>query len=997
MLIWLMARVRFHTGLEYKCLILFCTLLAFFPAQASEHSVIVLEKGIYQYTLAQKVEVLKDLRSRSAPLLQLKDVLRSGPQHYFYTNMAPRLSLGEERSDHWLRIKIRNAPNNNSRRWVLQIPYLLSKAEIYPFYSDIAVPTTAMVANSLPAMQPYSAAQPFAFSLQAGQQLTLYLRLMDKIDYLSLQEEAHYYQQAGLRDMLLSAYFSIFLAMMLYNLLLFFIIRDISYLYYVLYCLGFVFTQLFLTGFGLQHLWPDHPWLEAYLGASIGVTGAFGALTVRSFLNIPSFLPRLDLALKLLVLFFAYIALSVFWDYGFLNFQLISLAAIVNVILLFVAAVIIWQKGFRPARYYIVGISLLIFSILIYYLSVFELIPSSFFTRQCVKFSAIIETILLSLGLADRINMAKKEKTEAQNRVIAVLQESRQIQEKANQELQSAYQELLESKGESSKLQELDQLKTRFFANISHEFRTPLTLILGPLEQFMHNPDISESSRQEVEMMYRSARRLLHLINQLLDLSKLEANQLKLVLARGNFLEVVRSLTSTFSSLAEARRIRLSFQGPQQPLMACFDHDKLEQIVTNLLSNAIKFTSDGGQVKVAVSVLPPDAALPGTLAAGRYIQLKISDTGMGIPASQLDKIFDRFYQVDGTHTRTYEGTGIGLALVKELVQLHKGFIQVHSLENEGTTFTVLFPVANCETEQVAVRQNGAEATTNRQALLTLLAHEHDADTNTMPEPLEAATQPIMLIVDDSADIRLFIRRTFGAEFRVLEAKDGEEGFQLAIQKIPDIVISDYMMPRMGGQELCEKLKTDERTSHIPVILLTARASIETRLHALETGADDYVVKPFHLKLLRVRVRNLIKSRSKLRNQFSRELVLKPKEVAINSTDERFLQKLTDILEKNLADPDFSVEAFCKEAGLSRVNMHRKLKGLTDQSASEFIRLFRLQRAAQLLARHAGGSAEIAYQVGFNNLSYFAKCFKEVYGKTPSEYAAEHTLFSREEQ
>ena len=542
--------------------------------------------------------------------------------------------------------------------------------------------------------------------------------------------------------------------------------------------------------------------------------------------------------------------------------------------------------------------------------------------------------------------------------------------------------ELKRREFEARKLQEMDELKSRFFANVSHEFRTPLTLILGPLETLLQRID-DRDSRQSLRLMRRNARRLQRLIEQLLDLSKLRSGRMALRVRPMNVVAFVRTVTISFASLAERKGIRLAFSGPDEGVRVYADRDKLEKIVSNLLSNALKFTPEGGEVTVAVQPVRP--------AAGRgLVEISVADTGVGIAAEHLERIFERFYQVDDTITRSQGGTGIGLALAKELVELHGGEIWAESQAGKGARFFVRLPLgkAHLEPHEVAEEEPVLRA-----------AEEMTPDTGADGEngrngrngrdgvaaPRKEA--PRVLVVEDNADVRGYIRSHLASRYAVLEAEDGPAGLELAVAEMPDLVISDVMMPGLDGFELCRKLKTDPRTSHIPVILLTARASAESKIQGLETGADDYITKPFDVKELGVRVCNLIEQRRRLRERFQREFILRPREEVVTSADDRFLCRAMQVVEAHLDDAGFSAERFAREVGLSATHLHRKLKALTGHSATEFVRMVRLKRAAYLIEKGRGNIAEIAYAVGFNNPSYFAARFRELYGVAPSEYAA----------
>lgn len=525
----------------------------------------------------------------------------------------------------------------------------------------------------------------------------------------------------------------------------------------------------------------------------------------------------------------------------------------------------------------------------------------------------------------------------------------------------------------NKKLRELDQLKSNFFANISHEFRTPLTLILGPLEKKL-SKTLNRKEKEEYGMMHRNAKRLLDLINQLLDLSKLEAGNLKLRVSKGNIANFLRTITSSFHSQAEQKGITYTIDIGKSNIQGYFDHDKVEKALYNLLSNAFKFT-DKGTVTVSA------------ILSKKAVKITVEDTGAGIAGEHLERIFNRFYQSDNSQTRKVGGSGIGLALTRELVELHHGTIEVKSEKGRGSEFQVTLPIdkKSYSTEEIVQEEKLYQAESS--PVGTVSGSQTTYATQTEYEE----DSPILLVVEDNAEVRSYIRESIDAGFRVAEAKDGKEGLETALKLVPDIIISDLMMPNINGNVLCKKLKTDERTSHIPVILLTARADIDSKIAGLETGADDYLIKPFNPKELNVRIKNLVGQRKKLRERFSRTVILQPKDIAITSADETFLKKVMEIIEKHMSDAEFSVETFQKEIGMSRMQLHRKLTALSNLSASEFIRVQRLKRASRLLKAKNANVSQVAYDVGFSNLSYFAKCFKGQFGQPPSEYATKQAV------
>ena len=541
-------------------------------------------------------------------------------------------------------------------------------------------------------------------------------------------------------------------------------------------------------------------------------------------------------------------------------------------------------------------------------------------------------------------------------------------------------------KEQSEKLQEMDEIKSRFFANISHEFRTPLTLIIGLVKKQMadgHGPPALKDS----QTMMRNANRLLQLINQLLDLSKLESGEIQLQASKSDLALFVKNTTAQFESIAADKDIQLTFNGHPiaSPFTAnaiemYFDHEKMQKVFTNLLSNAFKFTPQGEQVAVEVELLD----------SGKLVSIKVTNTGTEIPADKLPHIFDRFFQVDAANNRLFEGTGIGLALVKELIELHHGQISVTS-KMRKTNFTVELPVEHHylkKEEIVAVQQLDTTRTIAEVPDIASLQKNKAQDEE---EIHQAEERPLeVLIVEDNNDLRAFIKGILEGDYHITEALDGIDGFEKAETSIPDLIVSDVMMPRMDGYELCKKLKTDEKTNHIPVILLTAKAAKENKLEGLETGADDYLIKPFDEEELRIRIKNLIAIREKLQHKFRHELKLKPTKIKVSSIHQKFLETLKEIVESNIDNELFSVDDLGREAGMSRSQLHRKLKALTKQSASTFIRNYRLHRASELLLQEAGNITEIAFSVGFNSQTYFSSSFQDLFGCSPSEYKKQNS-------
>ena len=545
---------------------------------------------------------------------------------------------------------------------------------------------------------------------------------------------------------------------------------------------------------------------------------------------------------------------------------------------------------------------------------------------------------------------------------------------------------------EAEKYQEIDHMKSRFFANISHEFRTPLTLIKGPVQQMLSG-DFKGNMINQYKVILRNTNRLMQLINQLLDLSKLESGQMTLRTSSVDVVPLLKGLTHSFESLAKQKNINLIFHSFDDHITIDIDRDKFEKIIINLLSNAFKFTPDGGSISVSINPSQPFLTKEKSeelLDMGRLrgIEITVKNTGDGIPPDQLDKIFDRFYQVDDSSVRKQEGTGIGLALTKELVELHHGKIKVESELGESTTFIIHLALGkeHLSSEDIAVQPTEMSMETRIDSLVTepLPSSESKVEITSKKRKKDF---PTLLIVEDNPDMRDYMRGCLESNYEISEAEDGEKGLQQALKRLPEIIISDVMMPRMDGFEFCAKIKRDERTSHIPVILLTAKASGESKIEGLETGADDYLTKPFDTRELRARVKNLIEQRRQLQKKFQRGIRIEPSEVTVTSIDEQILQRAISAVENNISIPNFDTATLAKEVGMSRMLLHTKIKALTGQSTGEFIRTLRLKRAAQLFQQGYGNVTEVAYDVGFQSLSYFAKIFREQFGQSPSHYAS----------
>ncbi len=524
----------------------------------------------------------------------------------------------------------------------------------------------------------------------------------------------------------------------------------------------------------------------------------------------------------------------------------------------------------------------------------------------------------------------------------------------------------------AKKLEEVDKMKSNFYENISHEFRTPLMLILGPLEKLSTRYADDESSKQ-AGLIRGNAKRLLNLINQLLDLSKLEAKKLKLNAVKGNISQFVRGIVHEFESIAEKKDISIKINYEKEIIEAYFDKEKMEKIITNVMSNALKFTPQCGRITIKIA-----ETLQGE------VEITVRDSGIGIPKSELPKIFDRFYQVDGSHTREHEGTGIGLALAKEFVELHRGHIIVDSVEGHWTEVKIYFPLGHAHLSDGEITVPDDFETHKILSIENLSGNGLGIEDNEI-ENLEDKT--IVLVVEDNPDLREYIKDDLKKIYHVEEAANGEQGLRKAEKIIPDLIVSDIMMPVMDGYEMTRKIKQDEKTSHIPIILLTAKSDLDSKLEGLGLGADDYLIKPFDTQELLARIKNLIETRRLLQEKFGTGTAVlhKPEKVQIGHLDQKFLDRVMKVIDEHISEEEFSIEEFGKDVGMSRSQMHRKLKALTGKSTSLYLRTVRLAKAKKMIEAKQATISEIAYQVGFASPAYFSRCFREEFGYAPSDH------------
>jgi ligand-binding sensor domain-containing protein/signal transduction histidine kinase/DNA-binding response OmpR family regulator len=552
------------------------------------------------------------------------------------------------------------------------------------------------------------------------------------------------------------------------------------------------------------------------------------------------------------------------------------------------------------------------------------------------------------------------------------------------------------------KLHTVNQQQLSFFTNISHEFRTPLTLILAPLEQLLNKKEIADNTevKYNLGLIQKNTGRLLRLINQLMDVRKIDSGKKLLKCSEGDIISFTKEIFHSFTVLAEKQNIRFVYNSSAPEIIAIFDWEKTENIIYNLLYNAFKYTPDYGKIEFSINhletVLPPEkddvhiVEKTRSFNGNGALEIIVSDTGIGILPENIKSIFNKFSRIPTSHNNAVRGTGIGLYLTRELIRLHKGALYVKSVPGKGTSLRVLLPFDPDEYSPTEIiTRDGQISTTD---YLQICKKEFDVSTDIEPHPIPVDCnnkagkgKPHILVVEDDDEMRTFISHSLSANFNIEFACNGFEGLELARDHAPDLVLSDIMMPKMDGLELCQKLKSDLKTSHIPVILLTARSDNNSMVEGLETGADDYVPKPFNLDILKAKIKSIIENRKRLRKIFRSSLEPIPKGLTSNTRDMEFLQKAVKLIEENLSSPELNVNMLAIELCVSRSLLHKKLTAIAGQSTNDFITSIRLKKSARMLREGKGNVTEVAYEVGFNDPKYFSRCFKKHFNLSPTEY------------
>ncbi len=940
-----------NSRLVFPLLLLFSTL----PAVSASGGEITLSDDLMVDFVMHYADVMPD----DSDSLTLRDVT-SPELSGSFTKMNREGFLSGQHRTVWIRFRLDNTAKAQ-RQWFLEYDYFKSNLEL-----ECYIPTGNggnLVKKAYPGMS--NSAKDIAYrnyvfmlDLEPGSEETIYVKArLDSAIYMVLKiwHPSVFFLMSRIEQLFIGLFVGIMFIMAFYNFFLFLSFRDSSYLLFISFIICLSILQL-----NNHHLLSE--WLPAVAGYEITLTTVFKQLSFVSFLlfasaflTIGKHFPRFNKTFAVIVCLVVGTGLLSFTSGFFRTLNSILLGC--SGILIVIIAVMILKKRDRAAAFFLVAMAALIgFGVLVlvpaekYYIKAL-----SFLVPFFIDIGGLLMVSLLSFGLAYRIGVLRKEKER------------------------------------NDRAQELEGLKSRFFSNISHEFRTPLTLISGPLEDLLSRCEDTEQKRT-YEMMRRNTGRMLRLVNQLLDLSKLESGKMKMRVCERDLIPLLSGIIECFRPITTQGRQTLSFQADENEIRVFMDRDKIEQIVLNILANAVKFTPAGGSIAIRAR------AGRSTGSQKRFpegcAEISITNSGPGIPPEDLERVFDQFYQADNAAAQSHLGSGIGLALVKELVSLHRGTVEVksdHEDSNAGlTTFTVRLPLGkrHFSPDEIAGLERPLDAGKVLLQAADFYGPEQDLIAEKKPEAArEESENDLILIIEDNAELRSYLRQSLMERYRIIEASGGDEGIRLAMETIPDLILCDVMMPETDGYAVTQRLKDEVNTSHIPIVILSAKASGENVVRGLEMGADDYITKPFNLQIVKARIANLIGLRRQLQEKIQKQLILQPSELSFTSTDDNFIRNLHEKIEKNISDPDFSIETLAHDLFMSKATLNRKIRALTGMSTNQYIQSYRLKRAAQLLLGNFGSVTDVCYAVGFSSSAYFSKCFKQAFHQLPSQYQA----------
>ena len=899
--------------------------------------------------------------SDSTQGLEVEEVKILDDQDGFKPLSGPQKPLLSGR-DYWLKINVQNQTLTNypNQEWVLHLSLAWTDIEVYAVKSTGQPTLIGRSGFFTPASKrtykPTLRGNLIKLNLPAGKTQTYYLRVRcDRIhmtpDLLAEVIHADAYENTSRKRTRNNGLFMGFVLMILvYNLSLFSYAKDRAYLYYSSYLLALLVYTGYVSGdlADLLQGWllDKNPQNISY--AKIVVYPGYIAYFafVRYFLDMDRLLPTWDKIYQIATIVgipVAAIDIYLITRYQF-NFSISDYCTIgytfLFLLMSFFLVIPVYLSGDKKGRFIVAGVLFMGMGVFMTVMARFQSIEfSSFYFRV----GSILEIIVFSLGLAYRQREAERQRQQA----AFELEKSKILQQQKD--------------AEAKRLEELSSFKSTLYTNITHEFRTPLTVILGMNEQI-------NGFEKERQLIRRNGKNLLRLINEMLGLAKLEAGKMDFNYKQGDIIVYLQYLAESFYSLAQEKEVRLVFYPEVPSVIMDFDEEKTQKIIYNLLSNALKFTPRGGKVVMHAIKIESDGQ--------PYLQVKIQDTGIGIAAEELEQIFERFYQAESQRGHMAGGTGIGLALTKELTELLGGEITVKSQVNTGSEFTVLLPITQL-----------AEVVSQAPKPFSLPVETPDQGKDRHPKQnlTNDLDLPVLLIIEDNQDVAQYIRTCVGQHYQVLLAFDGAEGIRKAFEYTPDIVISDVMMPEKNGYDVTRTLKQDQRSSHIPIILLTAKATQEERLMGLKEGADAYLVKPFNKSELLIRLEQLIRVRKQMQKKYARQVVQQEPtaEEMENTLEKEFLRQLQEIVEVKINQTDLAVLDLCRAVQLSHSQVYRKLKALTGQTPVQFIRSIRLRKAKELLQSSTLNISEIAYEVGFSDPNYFSRSFQQTFGSPPT--------------
>ncbi len=928
------------------------------PSSHSTSTICVLKNNPTDYQLKPFVQLLEE----STKKYTIQDINQPSVQAEFQSVTNHDLSITNNQY-YWGKVQIENSLTDaeNFTEWYLYFNLSWTTLDVYTQDNNGAWKqerSGIFTPKNLEKRIPNLRGNLVKISLPPGEIKTIYFRGASERSAInpSFSIRLHHVDflyNDILKNKIGNAIFTGFLLMIfVYNLILYFYGRDRSFIFYSGYLAMVViysgFASADLTDWLGFYLFPQHPEYWGFLKLSLYVAMMCYLAFIRSFLDLELLLPSWDKFFRFII-YLGFLLMVL--DVVILNMTNFSHVVEDRVSIFYIFLVIfsclflmypLFKTNDKKGYFIIGGISVICLGAFLTVLTRVALPP---FTVFYLKAGTVVEVIIFSLGLAYRVRQQRVSKQQAEFALKASQMEQEQKQLEAD------------------RLKELNEFKTRFYTNITHEFRTPLTVIMGMSDNIKNHP-------QEKKLIRRNGENLLRLINELLDLSKLESGKLNLNLIHQDLIVYLQYLTESFYSTAMQKNIRLVFHSEEKVVMMDYDEEKIQQIVYNLISNALKFTTDAGKIIFHASRIQEEGE--------PVLKLKIKDTGIGMSPENVERVFDRFFQGNDSGTNPSEGTGIGLSLTKELVELMKGRIEVESQIGEGTEFTLYLPI---ETSMA----NSEKLVSPNYPIVNEVPTEFQDEENDKAETFSSGSFPDLLVIEDNPDIIIYIKSILKNSYNIHTASNGKLGIEKALNLIPDIIISDVMMPEKNGYEVCDILKKDKRTSHIPIILLTAKSTQSDKVDGLKHGADAYLTKPFDKEELLIRLKKLVDIRQQLQLRYTNGLNEKTSSVSANSIEEIFLQKLQEQIQNHLSDTQFGVPQLAETINLSQMQLYRKLKALTGKTPSQFIRSYRLQKALELLQAGELNVSEVAYDVGFSDPSYFSRMFHKEFGKNPSQF------------